>query len=79
MKANVGKLEVKEVNARMKKLCTNCGDLPSPTRLDITTGAGKWQKTKTLCSDCAKEWFGDLHSRLDELQEAMGDVDEEEG
>ena len=72
MKKNVGKLEVQEINTRMRKACDDCGEPPGTRRLTITTGAGKWQKTKTLCSICGWEHLQDLQDTLDTLKLLLG-------
>jgi hypothetical protein len=51
------KAEIEQVTARMKKTCTECGDLPTQKRLKVVKGSGRHQTVMVFCGPCAKDWI----------------------
>lgn len=71
MKKNMGKLEVQEVNTRMRAVCSSCGELPEDRRFIQTKGSGRWQKQTIHCVPCGSVALTELHAHLSELEEEL--------
>ena len=50
-------VSVETVNARMKKVCRQCGELPEARRVCVKTGSGRYAKTMILCRTCGDRWL----------------------
>lgn len=51
------RVEVEKVNARMGKMCTDCGDYPEVRRLTVTEGVGRSGKDYIYCLVCGRRWL----------------------
>ena len=48
---------VEDTNARMRKVCGSCGEVPEGRRLTVREGTGRHGTIEVFCVECGNDWL----------------------